>query len=338
MVDVGVHVTESAPEPRRLGASRRRGGIRLATSRGPVELELAELHTEALVRLHPLDAGHVATLAEVPHRWPPIVVSARTMHVLDGLHRVAAAHRLGLQTIAGELFEGNDNEAFVVAVRGNTEQGLALSLAERTRAATKVLGFSPERSDRAIAEICGLDHKTVGRLREETRRPSGENPQSDVRTGRDRRSRPVDVATLRNRIAAAVVESPGESLRQIARKVGASPETVRDVRARLSRGESPIPAGMQPVTEAIFTPPRKRMTLPKWSSDSACQAEPGTAEFAAWFDAGAQSIEWTRFVERVPLSRAYSVADQARAYAEAWRSFAEALEARTHSAGPTSSD
>jgi hypothetical protein len=338
MVDVGVHITEGAHEPRRRGGSHRRGGIRLAASRGPVELALADLHSEALVRIHPIDAGHVAMLAEVPHRWPPIVVSARTMQVLDGLHRVAAARSLGLKTIAGELFEGNDNEAFVVAVRGNTEQGLPLSLAERTRAATKVLGFSPERSDRAIAEICGLDHKTVGRLREETLRPSGENPQSDVRTGRDRRSRPVDVATLRNRIAAAVLESPGESLRQIARKVGASPETVRDVRARLARGESPIPAGMQPITEIIFTPPTKTVTLPKWSADSACRAEPETAEFAAWFDAAGQSVEWVRYVDRVPLSRAYSVADQARTYAEAWRAFAEALEARTHSAGPTRSE
>jgi ParB-like chromosome segregation protein Spo0J len=334
MVDAGINTTQDALAPQHSRATRARSGIRLATSRTPVELALADLHTEALVRLRPVDPAHVAALAEVRHLWRPIVVATRTMNVLDGVHRVAAARRLGLTHLAGELFEGDDNEAFVTAVRSNTEHGLPLSLAERSRAARKMLGFSPQRSDRAIGEICGLDHKTVSRLREELVRPSGENPQSDVRVGRDQRTRPVDVATLRSRIAAAIAETPNESLRQIARRVGASPETVRDVRARLARGESPVPLGALHVAGPVTLPRSRPVSLPTWSADSACRAAPGTVEFAAWFDAGSRSLEWPGFVDIVPLSRAYSVADQARTYAEAWRSFAEALEARTRSAGP----
>jgi ParB-like chromosome segregation protein Spo0J len=338
MVDARSDIVEDTRAPKSRAISRQRSGIRLAVSRTPVELALADLHTEALVRLRPIDTAHVAALAEVRHLWPPIVVAARTMNVLDGVHRVAAAHRLGLTTLPGELFEGDDNEAFVAAVRSNTEHGLPLSLAERSRAARKVLGFSPERSDRAIGEICGLDHKTVSRLREEANRPSGANPQSDVRVGRDQRTRPVDVAMLRSRIAAAITEAPGESLRQIARRVGASPETVRDVRARLARGENPVPAGARPLAGPLPLPISKPVALPRWSTDSACRAAPGTAEFAAWFDAGGRSVEWARYVGVVPLSRAYSIADQARRYAEAWRSFAEALEARTRSAEPGTPD
>jgi hypothetical protein len=71
---------------------------------------------------------------------------------------------------------------------------------------------------------------------------------------------------------------------------------------------------------------------PAWSHDSACRSASGGSEFAAWFDVGSRAAEWKSFVEAVPLSRAYEIADQARAYAEAWRRFAEALERRTRSA------
>lgn len=331
MVNARVHTRGETPGLGGLAPSpsaRRPSGMRLTTAGQPVELVLADLGTQALVRMRPLDMGHVAALAEVPQRWPAIVVARRSMRVLDGLHRVAAARRLGMKTIAATLFEGDENEAFVLAVRSNSDQGLPLSLPERTRAARQMLGFSPQRSDRAIGEICGLDHKTVSRLRSEAP-PSGGDPHLDARVGRDQRSRPVDVASLRSRIAAAVSETPNHSLRQIAHRVGTSPETVRDVRARLARGESPIPLGARPVARNTPSPRPHRAALPKWATDSACRAEPGRAEFASWFDAGARSIDWPRFVDVVPLSRAYSIADQARTYAEAWRSFAEALESRT---------
>jgi len=52
------------------------------------------------------------------------------------------------------------------------------------------------------------------------------------RTGRDGRARPVDVAELRARITRAIEEQPTAPLREIARQVGASAETVRSVKAR----------------------------------------------------------------------------------------------------------
>jgi hypothetical protein len=149
--------------------------------------------------------------------------------------------------------------------------------------------------------------------------------------GQDRRSRPMDVAALRTRIAAAVSEAPEESLRHIARRVGASPETVRDVRARLSRGDDPVPSGARGAAVALPVAPVS-VPLPAWTADSACRSATEAAEFAEWFDVGARAVEWQKFVEAVPLSRAYEIADQARAYADAWRGFAEALERRTRSA------
>ncbi|HLG66245.1 MAG TPA: hypothetical protein VKV36_00070 [Acidimicrobiales bacterium] len=319
---------ELARGPR--GGSTPRTGLRLSATDEAVELRVGALRAEPLVRLGPVDSGHVAALAEVPDRWPPILVAARTMFVLDGVHRVAAARRLGLERIAGTFFEGDDDDAFAAAVERNAAHGLPLSMAERNRAARCLLALSPGRSDRAIAEICGLDHKTVARLRA-TGRPGGEDPRAAVRIGRDRRARPLDAAALRTRIAAVVVEAPKESLRQIARRVGASPETVRDVKARLARGDDPVPHSAQPAPLLPPPAPDPLPALTSWSRDSACRSATGAAEFASWFDSGARSLEWPRFVDAVPLSRVYPVADQARLYADAWRSFADALEHRTRS-------
>lgn len=208
--------------------------------------------------------------------------------------------------------------------------GLPLSLTERTSAAGRLLASGPERSDRSIGEICGLDHKTVARLRGQLGCPSGGVPRSDVRIGRDKRARPLDAAGLRVRIAGALSAAPDDSLRQIAKRVGASPETVRDVRSRLAHGEDPIPKGAARASVDVEPEPAPT-SWPVWVGDSACRSVRGAAEFASWFDQGAASLDWRRFIDAVPLSRVYEIADQARAYADAWRIFADAVERRTRS-------
>ncbi len=325
-----VHLQSGVPtddlSPERSSLTGRRTKVRWAPE--SIEVGLAALGSEPMIRLGPLNSRHVLLLTEVPDRWPPILVARRTMSVLDGVHRVAAARRLGMTCIQARLFEGDEEAAFVEAVRSNMAHGLPLSLAERTSAARHLLTTSPERSDRSIAEICGLSHRTVGRLRGQLGRPTGDTRQSGTRIGRDLRSRPLDAAGVRARIVVAVAESPGDTLRQIARRVGASPETVRDVRARLARGEDPIPVGAAK-TASDPRPGCVPAPRPAWARDTACRSARDAAEFAAWFDRGAASLDWPRFVDAVPLSRVYEIADQARAYAEAWRSFAEVLERRT---------
>ncbi|CAM5551566.1 hypothetical protein SFUMM280S_09638 [Streptomyces fumanus] len=53
--------------------------------------------------------------------------------------------------------------------------------------------------------------------------------------------RPVNNAIGRERAGKIIRENPGLSLRQIARVAGISPETARDVRNRIRRGEEPLP-------------------------------------------------------------------------------------------------
>jgi ParB-like chromosome segregation protein Spo0J len=130
-------------------------------------------------------ASHVLVLVDAIDRLPPISVHAGTMAVIDGVHRVAAHRQLGRREIAAVLFEGELSLALLLAIRANVTHGLPLSLSERREAAAQVLRDHADRSDRWIADMCGLSHVTVGKLRHRTLGGDASSP----RVGRDGRTR-----------------------------------------------------------------------------------------------------------------------------------------------------
>lgn len=207
------------------------------------------------------------------------------------------------------------------------------TMTERTQAAEELLQRHRDWSDRAVAELCGLDHKTVGRLRAST--PDGQDDRRPAaRLGRDGRLRPVDPVALRLRIAEVLGEEPTASLRWVASHVGASPETVRDVRERIRRGDDPVPAGLR---ERRGSVPQGMVSMSS-STKEARDVESITLgeahrrqlvpDFTAWFAARSVDGEWRAHAGAVPLSRVYEVADQARERARAWQAFAQMLERR----------
>jgi len=269
------------------------------------------------------DVRHVAALAEVIDEVPPIVVHASTLRVVDGVHRVHAARSLGRTTIRAVLFDGNEADAHIEAVRSNVAHGKPLNLAEREAAARRILDLVPDWSDRRIAVVSGLSPKTVGRLRG---RATGESAQSRARLGRDGRLRPVDPAEVRRRVAEAVRAEPDASTRSIAARTGASQATVRDVRQRLSRGASELPNAPGR---------RRRRKQAKAAGDEAPPPADAvvSSDFAAWFEQrSVEDTDWQRFVRDLPISRVYEVADACRRCSASWRNFAIALEdrARAH--------
>jgi ParB-like chromosome segregation protein Spo0J len=207
--------------------------------RQPVtEVEIGSLSVAGSPRAAAQDAEHVAVLAAAPGPLPPIVVHRATMRVIDGRHRVTVARLAGRRTIAARFFDGTDADAFVLAVRLNTAHGLPLTLAERKAAAGRILGSHPQWSDRMIAATAGLAPGTIASLRKKTTLAADAG---DARVGQDGRARPVSGTGGRQLASELIAENPSLSLRAVARAAGISPETVRDVRNRLSRGESPIP-------------------------------------------------------------------------------------------------
>jgi ParB-like chromosome segregation protein Spo0J len=273
-------------------------------------------------RVRTSDPSHVAALVEVLDEVPPIVVHASTMRVIDGVHRVLAARSTGRATIPAVMFSGDETAVLVEAVRSNVMHGKPLALAEREAAAVKIIEEVPDWSDRRIATVTGLSPKTVARLR---KRATVDAAQSRARLGRDGRFRPTDPAELRLRVAEAVRSDPEASNRAIARRAGASPATVRDVRDRMGRGESvvlPYPGDR----------PRRGPTAPSVADDQREEerlAEVVPDDFATWFEQRHIDEEsWGQFVDRIPISRVYEVADACRSRGESWRAFAAALEDR----------
>lgn len=182
---------------------------------------------------------HVRLLADVLPGLPPILVHRPTMKVIDGMHRLRAAKLRCQEQIAVEFFDGDQADAFVLAVKMNVEHGLPLPLADRKTAAQRIIESRPEWSDRRIASTTGLAAKTVADIRRH--HSASDGTPGKARIGKDGRLRPVDSSEGRRAAGRLIRENPGLSLRHVARAAGISPETARDVRHRLNRGEELLP-------------------------------------------------------------------------------------------------
>ena len=302
------------------------------------DLFVPELRVGEGIRSGGLDERHVELLMECADAWPPIVVWGEDLVVVDGCHRVEAARRLGRQSVVGFRFLGSPEEAFIEAIRRNVSHGLPLSVADRRRAARRVLVRNPDWSDRRIASLCGLSDKTVGRIR----RVGSVGMSVDRRVGRDGKIRPIQPGEVRDRIRRALEENPAGSLRAIAAVAGASPETVRSVRARLQMNDAGLPESDRPAAFrkpshattmsvlSVFTQPEDRKaetgSEKEWLAD---QALSDCSEFTEWFSSTNISEDWHNFLWTIPLGRVYEIVDEARRRAGVWTSFASLLEART---------
>jgi hypothetical protein len=225
-------------------------------------------------RLNGLDEAHAMLLAESDDPLPPILVQRGTLRVIDGMHRLRAAQLQGKTHVPVYFFDGDDHAVFLRSVTSNIAHGLPLSLADREGAAIRLMSCYPHWSDRGIAKACGLSGKTVGALR---RRAVAELPQLNVRVGQDGRARPLNAAAGRRLVSQFIAAHPDASLREVARVAGVSPATVRDVRERMRRGDSPVTASQERAAGAgeggATTEPRPPRPLHRVRSRSGAEPE-----------------------------------------------------------------
>lgn len=128
--------------------------------------------------------------------FPPVVVFAegKKYWLADGFHRYRARLSVGARDIRCDVQVGDRFDAIAYAVGANKTNGLRRTNADKQMAVRAALSL--ERlaawSDRAIAELVGVDHKTVASMRAPS---TGELPQlratDEKRTGRDGKSRHV---------------------------------------------------------------------------------------------------------------------------------------------------
>ncbi len=262
------------------------------------------------------------------------------MQVIDGLHRLQAARVRGDRKIAAKFVDGTESDAFVLAVEANVRHGLPLSLADRKRAAVQIIGTHPRWSDRRVASATGISAGTVADLRGHGEQDGAERA-NEARIGRDGRIRPVDGSEGRKLAAELIRGDPGLSLRQVAKQVGISPETVRDVRGRLERGESPTPDGgrrlrAKPAPLRCAEPDfgravdRDRLAvLERLKADPALRlSEAGRILLRMLAMHSMDGQEWGRILHGVPPHWSSVVAGFARDHARVWAEFADRLDDR----------
>lgn len=312
----------------------------LAASQPTHSVPVAALKPADSPRLVGEDTEHIRVLAEPDRALPPILVHRSTMRVIDGMHRLGAARLRGQDAIDVVFFDGSDEDAFVMAVKANVAHGLPLSYADREAAVVRILASHPDWSDRAIAATTGLAARTVATVRT---RVVG-LPAATSRVGRDGRVRPLDSTDGRLVASRLIAAFPRASLREIARAAGISPATVRDVRARLQRGDDPVPqrrARSEPVIPAARRgderPARDDLerlsmrdrdaVLRSLERDPSLRFAESGNKVLRWL--GRRVIaeeEWRDITNAVPPHSAYILARLARRCGNEWLEFANRLE------------
>ncbi|PNG23290.1 ParB/RepB/Spo0J family partition protein [Streptomyces cahuitamycinicus] len=293
------------------------------------------------------DPRHINALAEVCSELPPIVIHRRTMTVIDGVHRLRAVENSGATHISAVLFNGDEREAFVLAVKLNSNHGLPLSLADRKAAALHMLADFPEWSNRRLAGVVGLSDKTIAALR---RRSGAELPHpTAVRLGRDGVAYPLAAGEGRRRALTYLAAHPDASVQEVARAAHISLTTAKDARkrARAAREEpqatvqqnaGPVrereagrpPTGKRPSAHPVSTDPTPAVRRLR-ADPSLRFTEVGRKLLRTLDPSAPQPHEWAAMASSLPIHCAPLIAELARHHAESWQLLAESLTERMNS-------
>jgi len=305
---------------------------------GLVPVSLVQLGE--LPRVNGVNAEYADVLAKLDVRLPPIIVHRATMRVIDGAHRLRAAELGAREHIEARFFDGDEHDAFVLAVEANAANGLPLSLTDRKVAAARIILTHPNRSDRWIAQVTGLAATTVGSIRKCS---SVEDVRSNARIGRDGRLRPLDSSEGRRLAGELMLADPNRSLRDIAKAAGIAPSTVLDVRNRMGLGKDLVPAqrksaspagagsGQRSVT-AEAVPDRDPVTIMQTlRRDPSLRFSEAGRTLLRWLDAHIVANQATvPPVAGIPGHCLPTIADLARHNARFWVAFSEQADELEH--------
>ena len=317
-IEGGVVASKVAPEPQPVQVN----AISTASAAIPGQRErqdlevvpLDSLATTQSPRLTGVNIDHVRALAECVDQLPPIIVHRATMRVVDGVHRLHAVRSLGRDMIRVRFFEGDEAAAFVVAVQSNVKHGMPLSLAERTRAASRIIHSHPQWSDRMIAAIAGLSPKTVGAIRA---RSSEEIPQSDHRVGLDGRLRKV----RRTSVPSTKPSGAAQATRRLANPATQPASSPRRDELEVPPPRSESSAGaLAKIVSQLRQDPSLRFT------------EGGRLLLRLLDTCMLDQQQWNQIVQSTPAHHVGTVAELARECAVYWDSVADQLARRPGSA------
>ena len=137
-----------------------------------VMIEEITVDLEVVGRADGLDSELIQTYADYMEdgaEFPPIEIvnDGDTLWLVDGLHRLEAANKLGQPTISANVIKGDRWDALEMSADNNAEHGLQLTNANRE---CKVLEMLEDEewskwSDREIASTCNVSEKLVEEIK-----------------------------------------------------------------------------------------------------------------------------------------------------------------------------
>jgi ParB-like nuclease domain len=123
------------------------------------------------VEMHPETVADYAADMLDGAVFPPVIVfhDGADYWLADGFHRVEAARKIDRKEMEVEIRDGTARDAILHGIGANATHGLRRTQADKRRAVERLL-TDPEWaawSDRKIAQLAKVDHKTVGKIRRE---------------------------------------------------------------------------------------------------------------------------------------------------------------------------
>lgn len=117
-------------------------------------------------------------------KFPPVVIysDGKVWRLVDGFHRCTAHELAGKTELECVVHKGDERAARLYSVGCNTTHGLPRTTADKRHAVTLLLSDAEWRtkSDRWIADTCGVGHPFVAKLRGQV-----ESDSTTTREGRD---------------------------------------------------------------------------------------------------------------------------------------------------------
>jgi hypothetical protein len=112
--------------------------------------------------------------------------------IADGLHRLTALKKSGVQAVICEVREGGPADLFKASIQGNLHHGVRRTTADKRESVITAIGVFHEMADMKIAELCAVSHSTVAQVRKELETKGKIKPRETIKT-QDGKDRPAKI-------------------------------------------------------------------------------------------------------------------------------------------------
>jgi hypothetical protein len=160
----------------------------------PVSIKLAEIRidggTQTRAKISNETVEEYADAVSQGAKFPPVDVffDGSTNWLADGFHRFHGHRKAGCLDILAIVHTGTLEGALIFALRSNISHGLKRTNDDKRKCVEIALTKFADRSDRVVAEMCGVSHDLVNRMRPQLSENDSSLP-TPPRTGADGKSR-----------------------------------------------------------------------------------------------------------------------------------------------------